>query len=233
MAIRRLYAALAVIALCAVMVAACDDAEPHPATPAPSGSFGGYSYTGLPDTLRKVAAMSDFIGVIQPLRRIDDWWPANGPQVMSAARFEVKVVSVEKGDVSPGDTFVIHALGGSSKKLGSADGQFKPGAGDETVGREDPTRPYYSPGVEEFVFLERIEDPDAGEFYFDLGLGSRFRIDGVRLSVVGLSADARADAAKLRPVPFWLEFDERSLADISPSVQEVIRLHEPKPTEEP
>jgi len=232
MTVSRLRAALAAVRK-AHCCKGCDDADPGPVTPAPSGSFGGYSYTGLPDTLRKLAAMSDFVGVIRPLRRIDDWWPASGPQVLSAARFEVKVVSVEKGDVSPGDTFVIHAPGGSAKKFGSADGQFKPGPGDETVDHEDPTRPYYSPGVEEFVVLERLEDPDAGEFYFDLGLGSRFRIDGARLSAVGFSADVKAEAAKLSPVPFWSEFDEESLADIAPSVRKVIELREPKPTEEP
>ncbi|MFN0095634.1 MAG: hypothetical protein ACKVVT_12775 [Dehalococcoidia bacterium] len=196
------------------------------------GEPEGAAFAGTPDTLRSLVATADFIGTVRPVARLEDYWPTTGPQAMGAARFELEVVTVEKGRLRPGQRIVAHAQGGRVVAVAAAHGSRKPNPGDETVDLEPATRPYYRVGREEFVCLARIDSEDAGVIYFDLLLGSRYEVVDGSFRAIGTPDWLRAEVAAMSERPFWVDL-EKPVPDVLKDVRGTIARKDPKPTEEP
>lgn len=145
-------------------------------------------------SLAELAAASDLIAFVTPVREVGEYWPADGQGVLAATRFELRVDRVVKGTVE-GATIVAHAPGGTYAPSFAANSPQRVAAGQAGERRMDFGRPFYRPGVQELVFLSRLQEPELGTYYFDLGPEARYRVENGRLA----PADPRlgADAAAL------------------------------------
>lgn len=205
---------LVVFALAAGSLVACggEGSNDRPAgrtDPGPSAeafaaeaSFGdvkelpGHFFLEPHRSLAELAADSDLIAFVTPVREVGEYWPADGQGVLAATRFELRVDRVVKGTVE-GATIVAHAPGGTYAPSFAANGPQRAAAGQAGERRMDFGRPFYRPGVQELVFLSRLQEPDLGTYYFDLGPEARYRVENGRLAPADprLGADAAALAA--------------------------------------
>ncbi|MCC6382144.1 MAG: hypothetical protein IT304_06515 [Dehalococcoidia bacterium] len=200
-------AAIAVLAACgddaaAPTTAARPAADPSREAAAVQAAFGdvrelpGVAFLEPHASLAALVADADLIALVTPVRAVGEYWPADGMGVLAATRFELRVDRVLKG-AAQGPTIVAHAPGGTYSLSFPANGPQRGAVGQAGERRMDLARPFYRPGVQELVFLSRLQEPDLGTYYFDLGPEARYRVENGHLA----PADPRlgADAAALAP----------------------------------
>lgn len=223
--------------LLALFGLACGEASP--AGPLPASQQPQESNTGpiLPlagkfdlvpiTSLEELVARSDVIAVVTPVETLSEYWPAAGEGALVASRFRLTIDRVLKGDVAPGESIVAHTPGGTFAASFGATAPQQPVAGQPVERRQDFARPFYQAGRQELVFLERLEDPALGTFYFDLGPAARYLVDSGRL----LPVDSRAprDPAAFAPSDIRGQLVGKSLPAAESLLRPVIARRAPKP----
>jgi hypothetical protein len=137
-------------------------------------------YRVPPTTLEEIARGSEAVAILTVTKRLDDYWgPQIGPEIMVASRYEARIDQVLSGDLTEGETIVLHAAGGrvADRPIPAVGGSLKPLPDDDTVDVVYRGFPRFREGTQELVFLGRAQLPD-GSVYFTHSPEARFRLEG-------------------------------------------------------
>ena len=160
-----------------LLAAGCSD-EKDSQTPMPRAEVDREQVSSFDELVDR----ADIIAEVTASGPVGAYWDSQ--ELLVATRFALEIQDVLKGDVKPGDSILAHVPGGEVRATSEAHGSRKPVQGGDVVLSEDTVSPFYLEGRKELVFLEFVgELPGIGPIYFDLGWGSRYRVDGGSLFV--------------------------------------------------